>query len=139
MLFIFTINIFSISYDTYKDATKNPIDDKDRTQDTLRGESRDQMHRGLNTQCSSNNALLLIMVFPALRSWKYLRSRKGGRYCILYPVHSDIYWRDKTGGYVLWTVVQAVAQVQGKDISGYQSCFLSGGGGLSEQAKYHVS
>ena len=51
-------------------------------------------------------------------------------------VHSDTDWRDKAEGYVLWTTGQAVAQGQGqKDISGCQSCFISGSGGLPEQEK----
>ena len=49
-------------------------------------------------------------------------------------VHSDTNWRYKTVGYVIRTVVQEVDQDQGqKDISGYQSSFLSSGGVFTEQ------
>ena len=96
-----------------------------------------KMCRGLRTQGSSNNPLLFRMDWLMLVSWKYLRSKMGGwGNCIHNMVHSDTYWRRNTGGSVLKTDVQAVAQVRvQKDISGCQSWFLSYSGGFFEQSK----
>ena len=58
-----------------------------------------------------------------------------GGNCIHDLLHSDTYCSNKTGGSVLRTVGQYFTQVcRQKDISGCQSCFLSGGGGFPDQA-----
>ena len=55
-------------------------------------------------------------------------------------VHSDTNWRYKTVGYVIRTVVQEVDQDQGqKDISGYQSRFILGGGGFPEHDAKNIT
>ena len=80
--------------------------------------------QGIKLQGRSNNPFLFIMGYLTSRSWKYLISTKGGtlyslpnqqreEHCIHYPVDSETNRRDKTGGYVMWAVGQAVAQVQG--------------------------
>ena len=94
------------------------IYEKESTQDILRGNQGIKLNKGLRTQGRINNTLLLRMDLLMLRSWKYLISTMRGT---LYPLSGTLwkYWRENTGGYVLQTVGQEVAQSWGlKDIYG---------------------
>ena len=106
----------------------------------MKGEARYKTAQGLDNSSEEKESLAIENGLSNVDKTGIFYIKKGQAHCIHDPVHSYKYWRYDTGGSILRTLVKEVSKGQGqKDISGYQSYFLLGGGGLSDREKYHVS